>query len=131
MEPPKFEQLVERADRRAIYINQVKHAKETFRARNVLFWEGHRFELTQEFMSYIMIRYVSWLADASSYPPKQPEDADPIIFLDKNDEPVLISDMNKFVAEVEDVHASALNEYYDTYSRLQYAQSTEELIEVG
>ena len=122
MKPPKVEELIERADRRAVYINQVKHAKEAFRARNVLFWEGHPFDLTQQFLSYVCLQYMNWTSA---------EDKDPVIILDRNDEPVLIEDMDQFVAELEDIHAQALNAYHDIYSRLQLAQSAEELIEVG
>jgi len=135
MERPDIDELIERADRRAVYINQVKHAKEAFRAQNVLFWERHPFELTQEFMGYVALNYINWLTEKSTFsqpagiPPET--NSDPIIFLDKNDEPVMIEDMTLFVETMEEVHTEALNQYYNTYSKLQLARSTEELIEVG
>ena len=125
MDKTDIDTIVARADRRAVYLNQVKHAKDTFRARSVLAWEGHIFELTQPFLSYVYVRFIEWASD------KNHGEESPIIFLDKNDEPVLVEDMSEFVNQMDEVYNEALNEYHDTYSRLQLAQSTEELIEVA
>jgi len=123
MEKIDIDQIVAKADRRAVYLNQVKHAKDTFRARNILAWDGHIFELSESFLSYVYIRFMEWTTSVEESP-------DPIIILDKNEEPVLVEDVMAFVDAINEAHAEALNEYYDTYSRLQHAQSTEELIGV-
>jgi len=50
--------------------------------------------------------------------------------LDKNNEPVLIENMDKFVESIDECHTEALNGYYETYDRLRNARTSEELIEV-
>ena len=124
MEQSELDELVAAADKRAVYVNQVEHAKAKFRSLNVLYWEGHIFELNQGFMSYLYIKYMELLTSTD-------EDADPIILLDKNEEPVQIDDLNKFVEEVEECHTEALNYYNDTYTALKLSRTTSELIEVG
>jgi len=60
MDQSQIDNLIATADRRAVYINQVEHAKERFRSLNILAWEGHIFELTPGFLSLVAIRYMSW-----------------------------------------------------------------------
>jgi prepilin-type processing-associated H-X9-DG protein len=124
MEQSELDALIAAADKRAVYVNQVEHAKAKFRSLNVLYWDGHIFELNQGFLSYLYIKYMEVLTSKN-------EDADPVILLDKNDEPVLIEDISKFIESVEECHTEALNYYHDTYSALKLARTTAELIEVG
>jgi hypothetical protein len=116
MEQAEIDRLIETTDRRAVFINQVSHAKDRFRMLNVLAWEGHIFELTPEFCSYVILQFT--LKEAC-------------ILLDKNDEPVLINDLSEFVEQMGENHTEALNEYHDSYQRLKLAKTTEELIEVA
>jgi len=127
MEQSKLDALVAAADKRAVYINQVEHAKAKFRSLNILAWEGHIFELHQNFVAFVYIKY------QSAMPPRgtiASSDPDPVIFLDKNDEPVMITDLKRFFEEVEGCHTEALNYYYDAYAELQNAHTATELIEV-
>ena len=126
MEQSELDALVAAADKRAVYANQVEHAKAKFRSLNILAWDGHIFELNQGFLSYLYIRYMEVLT-SEDYPP------DPVILLDKNEEPVLIepTEFKKFIDEVEECHTEALNYYSDTYTALQLSRTTSELIEVG
>ena len=124
MDQAEIDQLIASADRRAVYINQVEHAKERFRSLNILVWEGHVFKLDQTFITYVCLSYMEWLTTDE-------DKRTPIIFLDKNEEPVQIEDMTEFITRGQECHTDALNDYYDTYSSLQRAQSTEELIEVS
>jgi hypothetical protein len=124
MDQTEIDQLIASADRRAVYINQVEHAKERFRSLNILVWEGHVFKLDQNFITYVCLSYMEWLTTDKD---KRP----PAIFLDKNEEPVQIEDLTEFVRRGQECHNDALRDYYDTYSSLQRAQSTEELIEVS
>jgi len=131
MEKLETDELITRADRRAVYINQVEHAKERFRSLNILAWEGHIFELTPTFLSFVAIRYMSWQSTRIGIAGGKPIDIplEPVLFLDKNDEPVLIEDMDKFIESIDECHTEAMNDYYDKYSRLQIARTTEEMIE--
>lgn len=133
MDQEKIDELIATADKRAVYINQVEHAKERFRSLNVMYWEGHVFELSQGFLSFVFIKYMEHLTTQEKIHPVDGSDIQPtpVIFLDKNDEPVLIEDMTAFVETLEEAHTEALNDYYDTYSRLRLARSAEELIEVA
>jgi hypothetical protein len=133
MEQSELDALIAAADKRAVYVNQVEHAKAKFRSLNVLYWEGHIFELNQGFLSYLYIRYMDWLTTRDRQTEGKPIDIplEPVILLDKNEEPVLVEDMTKFVEEVEECHTEALNYYQDTYSALQLSRTTSELIEVG
>ncbi len=121
MDQAEIDLLIAYADRRAVYINQVEHAKERFRSLNILAWEGHIFELSLIFMSYVCLSYMEWLTSKK----------EPVIFLDKNDEPVQIEDMTRFVERIQECHNEALSDYHDTYLSLQLAQDTEELIGVS
>ena len=124
MDQAEIDQLIASADRRAVYINQVEHAKERFRSLNILVWEGHVFKLDQNFIAYLCLSYMEWLTtnEDKRIPP---------IFLDQNEEPVEIEDMTEFVTRGQECHDVALHDYHDTYSSLQRAQNTEELIEVS
>ena len=128
MEQSELDTLIAAADKRAVYINQVEHAKAKFRSLNVLYWGGHAFELHQNFVAYVYIKYHATMPVHGTIPSHAP---DPVIFLDKNDEPVLITDLKRFFEEVEECHTEALNYYYDTYADLQLATTTAELIEVS
>ena len=133
MEQSELDALIATADKRAVYVNQVEHAKAKFRSLNVLYWEGHIFELNQGFLSYLFITYMSWLTTRDRQTEGKPIDIpfEPIILLDKNDEPVQITDLSKFVEEVEECNTEALNYYHDTYTALRLSRTTAELIEVG
>jgi hypothetical protein len=120
MEQTEIDRLIATADRRAVYINQVEHAKERFRTLNVLVWDGHTFALTPSFVAYTLLQFMSSQIDDT-----------PVILLDKNDEPVLVQDFPEFVDQMQERHAEALNDYQDRYDRLQLAKNTEELIEVS
>lgn len=132
MEQPEIDELIAAADRRAVYINQVEHAKERFRSLNILTWEGHIFELNQGFLSYVNIIYMEWMLKRV----RQAEGKginvpfEPVILLDKNEEPVAIENMEEFVESLQERHQEALNEYYDIYSKLQAAKNTTDIIEV-
>ena len=121
MEQSRLAKLVKTADRRALYINQVEHAKARFHALNVFAWEGHIFELTPTFIAYVILQFMS-----------SQEGGDiPVILLDKNDEPLLVIDMEEFVDQMQEKHTEALNDYHDRYEQLTLAKSNEELIEVA
>lgn len=115
-----LDKLVEDADRRALYTNQVAHAKERYYALNVLAWEGHFFNLTTEFMCFVYLRFMA-----------QQDTGEPVILLDRNDEPVLIEDLERFVDHMDEKHTEAINDYYDAYKRLAEARTNRELIEVA
>ncbi len=121
MEREELDRLIQTADRRALYINQVEHAKERFRTLNILAWDGHIFELTPNFVTYVLLQFMSSQHDGGA----------PVILLDKNDEPVLVDDMERFVDEMQERHAEALNDYHDTYSKLRLAENNQELIEAA
>lgn len=133
MEQSELDALIAAADKRAVYVNQVEHAKAKFRSLNVLYWEGHVFELNQGFLSYLYIKYMEWLSIREGHLQGKPIDIplEPIILLDKNEEPVQITDLNKFIEEVEECHTEALNYYHDTYTALKLSRTASELIEVG
>lgn len=124
MDQPEIDQLIASADRRAVFINQVGHAKERFRSRNTLVWEGHVFTLDQGFITYLCLSYMEWLTTDKDKRSR-------VIFLDKNEEPVQIEDLTEFITRAQECHNDALSDYYDTYSSLERAQSTEELIEIS
>lgn len=132
MEQSKLDTLIAAADKRAVYINQVEHAKAKFRSLNILAWEGHIFELHQNFVAFVYIKYQSAYTKAEAETQGKCIDImiDPVIFLDKNDEPVLITDLKRFFEEIEECHTEALNYYYDAYTELQNAHTATELIEV-
>lgn len=124
MEQDDITRLIEATDHRALFINQVSHAKARFHMLNVLAWEGHIFELTPTFFAYAILQFMS--SKASIH-----DELVSTTLLDKNDEPVLVTDLAEFVDQMQERHAEALNEYQDTYQRLKLAQSTRELIEVA
>ncbi len=120
MEREELDRLIQTADRRALYTNQVAHVKERFRALNVLAWEGHIFELTPHFVTYVLLQFMSNQQDGAS-----------VVLLDKNEEPVLIEDMGEFVDQMQERHSEALNDYHDAYTKLRLAKDNQELIEVA
>ena len=121
MEQNEIDELIASADRRALYTNQVEHAKERFRAMNVLAWDGHIFELTPYFVTYVLLQFMS----------AQHDGAIGAILLDKNDEPVMVTDLSEFVDQMQERHSEALNDYHDKYASLQLAKDTTEIIEVA
>ena len=133
MEQSELDILVAAADKRAVYANQVEHAKAKFRSLNILYWEGHIFELHQNFVAFVYIKYQSAYSNAEAQTQGKCIDItlDPVIFLDKNDEPVLITDLKRFFEEVEECHTEALNYYHDTYADLRRSETTAELIAVS
>lgn len=132
MEQPNIEELITTADKRAVYLNQVEHAKAKFHSLNILAWDGHIFELHQNFIAYVHIKYMECISNREKKMAGKSIDIpfDPVIFLDKNDEPVMITDLGEFYEEMVERNSEALNYYYDIYSQLQRAQTAAELIEV-
>ena len=119
MEQSDIDNLIQTADLRAVYVNQVGHAKDRFRALNRMFWEGHEFEVTQSFYCYVVLQFMAAQVDG----------AITTILLDINEEPVMIEDLNEFVDMMQEEHAEALNEYHDLYDKLKYGRDADELIE--
>jgi hypothetical protein len=117
--------LVAATNHRAAFINQVEHAKQQFEARLQFAWEGHYFTLDYAFMIYAGMTFVEWnMAKQKRVPP-------PVILLDNSQEPVLIEDFEEFMDAINEAEQEALNDYYDQYSRLKGAKTTEQLYEVA
>ena len=110
--------LLDVLDYRAIQINQIELAKERFRVRRVLMWDGHSFDLTQEFILYASARMA---------------EEDYAILLDRNEEPVLIEAGQKqeFLAKMNTTYNEALNEYHDRYAKMKKARNSMEVIEAA
>ncbi len=118
--------LVAATNHRAAFINQVEHAKQQFEARLQFAWEGHYFTLDYAFMTYVGMTFIEW----SSAPAEMKEKA-PVILLDNSCEPVMIEDFEEFMDSITEAEQEALNDYYDQYSRLKGAKTTEQLYEVA
>ena len=120
MDKTEIESLIQAADRRALLENQVEHAKERFTALNILAWDGHVFELTPGFVTYVLLQFMY-----------NQKDGTPVVLLDRKNEPVLVEDMEEFVDQMQERHTEALNDYHDKYQSLRLARSNQELIEVA
>lgn len=115
MSQSDIEELLAATNHRAALVNQIEHAKQRFRATNVLFWEGHAFDLSYGFIEYV----------------ERHREDESVILLDRKEEPVLIEDIEEFFDSALEAHAEALNDYYDTYSRLMKAKTAAEVIEAA
>jgi hypothetical protein len=117
--------LVSATNYRAAFINQVEHAKQQYEARIQFAWEGHYFTLNYAFMTYAGMTFIEWsMAKQKRVPP-------PVILLDNSCEPVLIENFEEFMDAITEAEQEALNDYYDQYSRLKGAKTTEQLYEVA
>jgi hypothetical protein len=117
--------LVAATNHRAAFINQVEHAKQQFEARLQFAWEGHYFTLDYAFMIYAGMTFAEWnMAKQTRVPP-------PVILLDNSHQPVMIEDFEEFMDAINEAEQEALNDYYDQYSRLKGAKTTEQLYEVA
>ena len=120
MQIEDLEQIIDVADSRALYLNQLGHLKEKFRISNTMTFEGHVFELTPHFVSYVLLQFMSSQHDGDV----------PIILIDRDGEPVVIPNTAEFVDDMQDRHTEALNDYADAYKRLRDANDKTEMLEV-
>jgi len=131
MEQSQIDKILTDADRRAVYVNQVEHAKERFLSLNVLYWDGHVFKLTRELFSYVETLLTDSRTHIVLCMAVMPKRVVSHILLDDNNEPVLIPDIEAFLEQMQENHTEALNQYYDTYTKLRESQTAQELIEAS
>jgi hypothetical protein len=117
----ELQRITNTADRRALYLNQLGHFKEKFHISNTLTVDGHKFNLTTDFVSYVLLQFMVSQASGGDAP---------IVVLDSNELPVVIPSILDFVDDVQERHTEALNEYADLYKRLIDAKNNQELLEV-
>ena len=116
--------LIAATNHRAAFINQVEHAKQQFEARLQFAWNGHYFTLDYAFMTHVGLKFVDW---SLQRPTTRPQ----IILLDNSCEPVLIENFEEFMDSIVGAEQEAMSDYYDQYTRLKQAESTEQLFEVA
>lgn len=96
--------------------NQRRSIEERFRESLIYFQDGHQFTVDNN-----LINYVNFLIS------RQINDG--VIFVDDNNVPVKILDLNKFLENLLDVYFQALNRYYVDYNNLKQNRSIEKLVE--
>lgn len=96
--------------------NQRRILKQQFEESLVYFYDGCQFTISIE-----LINYVSMLISRDI--------TEDFLFIDDNDIPVKVSDLNQFLDEIQDQYFQALNRYYTEYNKIKSNRSVEKLVE--
>lgn len=110
-----LEEILTLANPRAVYQNQVRLAEMRFQNSCVMGFKGHEFRITPELLGYLQIRVNANTESA--------------LITDFNNLPVMIDDIELFMDIASDQYHSALNAYYDEYSRLRSSRKAEKMLE--
>jgi hypothetical protein len=95
--------------------NQKRLLQEKFFYENVIYKNGGTFTINPELINFAQ--------NALS------KDQDSFIFLDDNNLPILIDNLENFVEELYDIYMTSLNEYYQEYQSLIRKRSAVKLLD--
>ena len=112
--PDEYAELMAISALQATYVNQLMHLRAGYHVQSHFSWEGHDFRADLAFL--LQIRHLLEMHWSD------------FTLLDTNEEPVYISDLDKFLAKVSNTHHGAINEYYTRYRALRDAKTVEEML---
>jgi hypothetical protein len=95
---------------------QIKQLKERFDAKLTLGYNGGLFKIDRSLISFVQM-----LIDQDR--------SENVPFLDLNQNPVLIENLNDFRDEILDRYFSGMLEYYSEYDRIKKSRSIKKLVE--
>lgn len=113
--PTTLEEILTLSNARAVYQNQVRLAELRFTNSCNIGFRGHMFHVTPNLLGYLQTRL-----DAGN---------EAAIVLDFNNLPVMIDDLELLIDIASGQYHTALNAYFDEYTRLRTSRKTEKMIE--
>jgi len=96
--------------------NQKRVLKERFREQAMYYYGGGQFTVTKE-----LITFSKMLVDA--------QNTQNVVFVDDNETPIMVADVEDFLTELTDTYFAAANEYHAEYEKLRKNRSVEKLVE--
>lgn len=96
--------------------NHKRILKERFREKTVFYYNGGQFTVSKE-----LVTFVNMLVER--------DNIEDIVLIDDNETPVLVGDLEEFLADVINLYFSAANEYHAEYNLLKKNRSVEKLVE--
>lgn len=113
--PTSLEEILTISNARAVYQNQVRLAELRFNNACNIGFKGHMFRITPDFLGYLQSRLNAGNEAA--------------LVLDFNNLPVMIDDMELLIDIASDQYHTALNAYFDEYTRLRSSRKVEKMVE--
>lgn len=111
----RLEKALEFANYMKTLSNQRRVLQEQFKESLIYFYNGSQFTISIE-----LINYANMLVEKDI--------TTNIVFVDDNEIPVSITDLSKFLEDIQDQYFQALNKYYSDYSKLKSNRSVEKLV---
>lgn len=111
----KLKKALEYSQLSTLLSNQKRLLKEKFFYNNVIYKNGGTFTITVD-----LINFAQNLLN---------RDQDSFVFLDDNDLPIMINDLEDFVDELYNTYIESLNEYYQEYQDLIKKRSAVKLLD--
>jgi hypothetical protein len=105
----RLEKALDFSNFRMIIATRQKNLKSLFENKLILYYEGGIFKVTTEFLSFLVTIIMR-------------EKQDGFIFIDQNEIPIYIKDLDDFYNEAFKKYKSAIKQYYDSYQKLSEAR---------
>lgn len=96
--------------------NQKRVLKERFREQSMYYFGGGQFTVTKELMTYCHLLIVS-------------SNSKGVVFIDDNETPIMVPDVEEFLEDLTDIYFVATNEYHAEYEKLRKNRSVEKLVD--
>ena len=96
--------------------NQKRVLKEKYKEQTVYYFAGGQFTVTKD-----LITFVNMLVER--------DNSEDIVLIDDNETPIMVNDLEDFLAELMNTYFTAANEYHAEYEKLRKNRSVEKLVE--
>lgn len=96
--------------------NQKRILKEKYKEQTVYYHAGGQFTVTKD-----LITFVNMLVER--------DNAEDIVLVDDNETPIMVENLENFLADIIDTYFTAANDYYAEYEKLKKNRSVEKLVE--
>lgn len=96
--------------------NQKRILKEKYKEQTVYYHAGGQFTVTKD-----LITFVNMLVER--------DNAEDIVLVDDNETPIMVENLENFLADIIDTYFTAANDYHAEYEKLKKNRSVEKLVE--
>lgn len=106
----RLERALDFSNYRMILSTRQKNLKTLFENKLLFHYESGIFKADKEFLTFVFLIQ------------KNPLNREGYIFIDQNDTPILISDLQEFYKLIDERYSTSLKQYYESYQKLSEAR---------
>jgi len=111
----RLEKALDFSNFRMILSTRQENLKTLMKNKLVLSYEGGLFKINQDLLSFI---YTLLSQEIKEY-----------IFIDRNDIPILITDLNEFYQKAKDKYENAIKQYFNSFQKLNEAREIRKVVD--